>query len=340
MDSFKVLITTSDYLPNLGGLTSYTCNIESSLRELGISYELFHWRGKNKKSPDFSKFAIIFNVHYLGGYLNNEIKRHPRVVNFVHGSEILFYSSNILKRIVKRFLKKQQLNYFEKSYKNIFISNFTKEKLKLMGLREDFSRDIIIHNSIPVCSSERNNKSLKTEEIAIACIARDVPHKNLNGVIEFAKLLKKVSNKKIAVYLTSNKKISYDGITFYNIKNISNDKRDELFLSIHFNLLLSLDHSHKGFYEGFGLSVLEGNVFGVPGVVLSTGGLPENVHHKFNGYVFNEITLDSVNDFWVYAQASYFELKENCQSHVAQDHSLDQFKQLINFLISHDQAVL
>ena len=49
MDSFKVLITTSDYLPNLGGLTSYTCNVESSLRELGISYELFHWRGKIKR---------------------------------------------------------------------------------------------------------------------------------------------------------------------------------------------------------------------------------------------------------------------------------------------------
>jgi glycosyltransferase involved in cell wall biosynthesis len=329
MGSYKVLLTTSDYLPQLGGLTSFTLNIEACLKNLGIDYELLHWRAEDKKQVDVSSFDIVLNIHYLGGYLNSQIKNHPKVVNFIHGSEILFYSPNIVKRIIKRLLKSRQIDYFEKSFKNIFISDFTKEKLKSFGLKENFQRDLVFHNCIQVSSAKFHDNDLEKEELSVACIARDVPHKNLNGVLEFCRHLRKITNKKIVVYLTSDKSCLDEGLEIKNVSNISNEKRDEILASVNFNMLLSLDHSHRGFYEGFGLSILEGNIFGTPGVVLNSGGLPENVHHLKNGYVFKEITYSSVESFWNEIKDNYQEIKKHAFEHVTKHHGLDQYRHLL-----------
>lgn len=332
MDSCKALLTTSDYLPQLGGLTSFTLNLEASLKSIGFNYDLLHWRSSEKKIIDINKYDIVFNVHYLGGYLNPEIRKHSKVVNFIHGSEILFTSPSIFKRVVKKILRKPQLNYFERSYKNIFISNCTYEKLKHNGYKGNYARDLVFHNCINVESANFNEKNIATEVLKVACIARDVPHKNLKGVLQFCEILSDVSGKKVQVYLTSNKTSDHALVEVFNVSNISNEKRDELLAQVHLNLLLSLDHSRNGFYEGFGLSILEGNIFGTPGVVLNSGGLSENVHHQFNGIVLNEVSHAEVESAWIFLSDHYHRIQKNAFEHVNKYHGLNQYKALFSQL--------
>lgn len=326
----KILITTSDYLPLLGGLTSYTLNIESCLKANNIKYDLWHWRSTESRIPDFKQYDVILNVHYMGGLrLVNKISEQAKVINFIHGSEILFTSPNPIKKLAKKILKKVHIRYFERSHKNIFISEFTLEKLVKQGLKKNYERDMIVHNCINTENGEMAHANLNDEILRLVSIARDVPHKNLAGVILFAEMLSEISGKKIELYLTSDKTSGHSGVEVLNIKNISNEKRDEILKKSHMNLLFSLDHSESGFYEGFGLSILEGNIFGCPGIVLPSGGLPENVHHKYNGYVLEEIKFKEVEKFWNYLSENYQDLKQNSFEHVMKHHSLPQFSKVI-----------
>lgn len=330
----KILLTTSDYLPLLGGLTSYTLNIENCLKTNNIKYDLWHWRSSDDRKPDFNQYDIIFNVHYMGGLkLVGKINKKAKVVNFIHGSEILFTSPNPIKKIVKKFLKKFHIKYLERSYKNVFISEFTLETLVKQGLRKNYQRDMLVHNCINTENGELAEVNIDDEVIRLVSIARDVPHKNLLGVIKFSEILSQSSGKKIELYLTSDKTSQNPKVEVLNVKNISNEKRDEILKKSHMNLLFSLDHSKLGFYEGFGLSILEGNVFGCPGVVLPSGGLPENVHHRFNGYVLETINATEVNEFWKYFKDNYHFLRQNSFEHVMKHHSLAQFNKVLTGLL-------
>ena len=93
--TFKVLLTTPDYLPKLGGLTTYTLQVEKALKKLDLHYELLVWNSLSdlkKKTSDKKKgdYDYILNVHYQAGYFLKHIG--AKQVNFIHGSEILFYS--------------------------------------------------------------------------------------------------------------------------------------------------------------------------------------------------------------------------------------------------------
>ena len=106
----KILLTTSDYLPQLGGLTSYTLNLEKCLNKLDLQYDVHHWKSGKKLRLPLSEYTHIFNVHYMGGYFLRPDFQKQKVINFIHGSEILFYSNNYVKKIIKNVLKKNQMN--------------------------------------------------------------------------------------------------------------------------------------------------------------------------------------------------------------------------------------
>lgn len=97
--------------------------------------------------------------------------------------------------------------------------------------------------------------------------------------------------------------------------NLDEGSRDTIYEKSDFKLLLSLDHSECGFYEGFGLAVVEASKFGTPSVVLNTGGLPENVHHKKTGWVLESISKEEVEDFYKYIIENYSELSIACHEH-------------------------
>ncbi len=119
------MITTSDYLPQIGGLSTFTENMEKTLKELCLEYEVFHWKKYTdiKLSPDLKKYDYILNVHPQFAWLAES--SHEKMINFIHGSEILMTSPNLLKRMFKQFKKREYFSKLEESYLNIFISRAT-----------------------------------------------------------------------------------------------------------------------------------------------------------------------------------------------------------------------
>lgn len=96
----KVLITTPDYPPRRGGLSTFTLNIEDVLKEIGVEYDLLVWTGpkelKGLNYQSFSKYDFIFHIHSLSYQLLFPLNYHSKTKNilFFHGSEILFKGRN------------------------------------------------------------------------------------------------------------------------------------------------------------------------------------------------------------------------------------------------------
>lgn len=324
MKSKKVLLTTPDYPPRLGGLSTYTLCVESVLKEAGIEYDLLVWNHPRDLKRSAVDYDIVLNIHYMGGYFGQWDSR--KNINFIHGSEILFYSPNPLKRMIKKMMKKNMLNYFHESFQNIFISEFTLEKLSSLGLKTDYGRDIVFHNCIETNEVGFIDKDIQNE-IIFSCIVRDVPHKNLDGVVSLLESAAKRTEKKI-VLKTNSARVQSEIITIIPLENLSDSDRENVYKVSHFNILLSLDHSHRGFYEGFGLTCLESGKYGVPSIVSNTGGLPENVHHKLNGIVVSDNFLEDLD----YALKNYQSMRRWTFDHTHKSHSLNSFGRILNLM--------
>lgn len=319
--SDKWLITTPDYPPQLGGLSTYTLCVEAALKLCGIDYDVAVWKTPQEaRMIDGSQYNRVLNINYVGGFLGKWSSE--KNINFVHGSEILFYSPNPIKRFVKRMMKNRILDYFNLSYKNVFISSFTMEKLESFGLNIKYNRDQVFHNCIDISGHEFIDNDI-VDEIKFVSIVRDVPHKNLDGVVRLLEDLSDNIGKKIVLY-TNSERLNSSKITVHAKENLSNEERDQYYKESHFNVLLSKDHSEKGFYEGFGLTCLEAGKYGVPSIVASSGGLPENVHHMDNGVVVSSNFFKDFKEFI----SEYRNKRQYTYEHTINSHSIEAFAKL------------
>ena len=335
-----ILVTTSDYYPKLGGLSTFTKNIEKVLSELGLEYEIFHWKNRQDiQKISFDKiqnYSHVINIHPQFCWEQSAI--HQKTINFIHGSEGLMTSPNFLKRLVKAIRKKSYFKKLEQSYFNIFISEATFKKTIQKGYSEDYSRDLIIHNCIDTTGAKFIEKNISSEWV-FSCIVRDVPHKNLQGTLAFCELLSKFTNKKIELIVPQSTYLESSIVKVTKLESSSDDCRNKAYQRSHFNLLFSLDHAHVGYYEGFGLTVLEAAKFGTPSLVLSTGGLPEAVHHMKTGWVFDSIDEDTVKDFIEKMTIAHYKLLANeCYKHTLNSHSLNEYRRLLKTFLSRQEA--
>jgi len=321
-DRAKVLITTSDYPPKLGGLSTYTLNVEKTLKALGVEFDTLVWNGLNdlkEKSKIPYKYKYGFHIHYLGGVYTSQLCE--RNINFCHGTELLFTSPNLLKKIFKKLIRPYYINYFRKSYLNIFISDFSLNVIKNQTLSIDYSRDIVFNNCIDTQNSRYIPKELDPNNVVFVCVGRDVPHKNLNYSYILCKELSKRLNWNITLYCTKDFEDN-PLIKTINIKNINDSDLEKVYQSAHFNILPSLDHSHRGFFEGFGLTVLEAGKWGVPSVVSCYGGLPEACHNNETGLVIDPLKEDFDSFSMVLKKLNYGEISKNVFEHTHESHSL------------------
>lgn len=334
-----ILITTSDYYPQIGGLTSFTSNIAQALKNINCEYELFHWKKYSEiESYDqskFEKYELIINIHPMFSWLSSS--GHEKMINFIHGSEILMTSPNVIKRIVKNINKKKYFKRLESSKLNFFISEFTKNKIVSKGYSQNYSRDFIFHNCIN--TENANRKKIYIDDIVkLVCVARDVPHKNIAGAVRLAEIIAYISNKKVRLTLSPGIKLSSSTIEIVNLKDFSDQERSKVYAESDFNLLLSKDHSELGFFEGFGLTTMEAAVFGTPSIVLNTGGLPEAIHHEINGIVIDDITESSLAQIVPYLKSEkYNEMSEVAFEHVNNNHSLQFYEKLILKILEKKQ---
>ncbi len=331
-----LLLTTPDYPPKWGGLTTHTLNVEKVLRALGVDYELFHWKSVGEiatfPTKKLQNFKQVLNIH--SGFHMHMPATHPRVINFVNGAEILFYSPNMMKRLIKRALRRHSLRRVESAHKNIFISDFTFRTLQAQGLRADYSRDIVFPMCVETSHQVLCRKDFQQDPLRFICVARDVPHKNFRGVIDLCEEVQRRSGRKVELITVTDKVFTSPTITIHSHVNPDNNERDRLLKSAHFNLLLSLDHSHRGFFEGFGQIVQEAGCLGTPSIVLNTGGLPESVHHGETGWVISDTSPESVGQLWSnLSKNTYERVSSVCFEHTVTSHGLENWKRLFGTIL-------
>ncbi|MFA6236663.1 MAG: glycosyltransferase [Bacteriovorax sp.] len=329
-----ILLTTSDYFPKLGGLSTFTHNIELVLRDLKLDYELFHWKDyteiQNFSVSDLSQYSLIINIHPQFSWLTKA--HHEKMINFIHGSEILLTSPNPLKKLYKKLNKSGYFAKLESCYLNIFISEATLAKAAGEGFSTDYSRDLILHNCIDIKDSQFIKKDLKNK-LSFCCIVRNVAHKNLAGSVKFCELVAEVTGKEVELIVPQNSKISSSKISINELSSPDNYERDEAYKTSHYNLLLSHDHSGQGFFEGFGLTVLESARFGTPSIVMNSGGLPEAVHNGETGWVINDVTAENIQSIFNRENDSqYQQMAINCYGHTTRSHSLNEYAKLLKII--------
>jgi glycosyltransferase involved in cell wall biosynthesis len=331
-----ILITTSDYLPQLGGLSTFTIQIEKSLQDLGLSYEIFHWKNFeeiNQHSNNFSKYSLIINIHPQFAWLTKT--GHEKMINFIHGSEILMTSPNIFKKFYKTINKSKFFKKLEACHLNVFISKATQQKAVGLGYSLDYSRDIVFHNCIDTSDAKFVKKEIRND-LTFSCIARNVPHKNLQGTLEFCEMVKKITGRNVELIVSAGIGLTSSEIKITRLISSSNEERDEAYQRSHFNLLLSLDHSKRGFYEGFGLTVLEAGRFGTPSIVMNSGGLPEAVHHGETGWVIPIVSENAVKEiFNRKSEYHYYKMAIDCFEHTRQSHSLNEYNRFLEMIASY-----
>jgi glycosyltransferase involved in cell wall biosynthesis len=329
-----ILLTTSDYFPQIGGLSTFTQNIESVLNELKLDYKLLHWKSykeiQNISERELSQYSLIINIHPQFSWLAKS--HHEQMINFIHGSEIMMTSPNIIKKIYKKINKHNYFNKLQKSYLNIFISEATLSKACTEGFSIDYSRDLILHNCIDVKDAQFIKKEIRNK-LSFSCIVRNVTHKNLSGSQKFCELVAEVTGREVELIVPKDSKIASAKITIKELNSAENNERDKAYKASHYNLLLSLDHSHKGFFEGFGLTVLEAARFGTPSIVMNTGGLPEAVHHGETGWVIDKVSKESIKEIFSRENESkYYQMAIDCYSHTTRSHSLNEYAKLIEIV--------
>lgn len=331
-----ILLTTSDYLPKLGGITTFTLNIERVLKKFNIEYKLIHWKSYseilNFPQQELDKASLIINIHSAFHQFMRDTK--TPVINFFHGAEILFYSKNPIKNFVKKMTKINSIKKLSLAKYNIFVSEFTYQVMIKNGLKSDYSRDLIFNVMVDTAKNEMVSKKISDSTLKFVCVARDVPHKNFAGTIEFCEQLAELAQKKIELFTITNKKFHSNKIKIHSIINPSNEERDQYYKVSHFNLLFSLDHSKRGFFEGFGQVVQEAALFATPSIVLNTGGLSESVHHNFTGFVLNNLKKDSIlNLINSLSDLTYKNVSQNCFNHTIHSHDLSNWEILLRKLL-------
>lgn len=333
----KILLTTPDYPPKLGGLSTFTKSIERTLNQLGLSFDVLVWdQVKELKEPSLLPHSYEWgiHIHFFGShYLQGKCRQH---INFIHGSEILFTSPHLLKRIFKKLTKGFFLRRLQGSYLNFFISEFSLELIQSKGFSVNYGRDIVFHNCIKIEGAKFKAKSLNDSELKLICVARDVPHKNIKAAVDCAVALAEVTSKKVTLFLTKEVK-RHHLIDVVNISNISDGERNTLLRECHFNLLLSLDHRKRGFVEGFGLTVLEAGIQGTPSIVSPFGGLTEAVHDRNTGWVCSPIKSSFVNLFKKISEQEYSKVSKNCYEHTISSHDETHYQRLLGRVLGVDQ---
>ena len=124
--------------------------------------------------------------------------------------------------------------------------------------------------------------------------------------------------------------VDCEDFEYINISGIPEDEKEEIIKKSHFNLLLSKDHSAKGFFEGFGLTILEAGKYGIPSIVANSGGLSESVHDEYSGWVLNKEMDGST---WRNIENNYQQVSQNAFKHTHESHSMSNYSKMLKELV-------
>ena len=360
----KILIISSEFPPGPGGIGNHAFNISNELTKRGYrviintisdyvdknqevlfdlkySYKIFRFKRKKNAFLTWLHRLIIIRKTIIKNKITNviisgkfsiwvipfiKIYKNVKIFTVIHGTEL-----------GETLTLKWTLFCLGKSNNIISVSNFTRslvpEKLKLKtsvnnngidinkwnGVSDTYALDnypiLITVGSISLRKGQYNViKLLPTiiEEFPNAhyhCVGNYGEKKDLLNIIEELKL--------------------NDYVTLHGY--CEHSELEKLYNLSHVNMLLSNNNNNTDF-EGYGISVLEGNLYGVPAIGAKDSGLEDAIRNHYNGAIVdpnnNKDVMDSLKNIFMdynnYSIRSKLYAKAN-----KWDRKIDQYEQFI-----------
>ena len=236
------------------------------------------------------------------GFLLKKVFRIP-YLTFVHGSEILKFSGGGIKTsVVKKLLNESE--------KVIAVSSYTKGLVANVGLAEQKVK--VVNNALNLDSYDRTASGAYWDEklalegkTVLLTVSRLVRRKGHDVV--FDTLYDLVADHPDIVYL-----IAGDGAYRAELENkvedlgldefvrflgfVDGDSLDQLFAAGDVFIMPNRVEVGEGDVEGFGLSFLEANLFGLPVIAGESGGTVDAVVDEETGFLVEPTSKSEIKE--------------------------------------------
>lgn len=291
-DNSSVLLTTPSYLPNDDGFSRVSRFIESTLKALGVNFDIFVWESLDELK-DFSSHKVYdcaLHVHSNAlKHLGDKAKSH---FNFIHGFENFFPGQG--QKRINFFRRKFSLRFLSKATFNLFLSEYCFEKSKALGLQCSYDRDIILNPFYDLSRSNPSQKEKISKSLSFICLIDD--SELVSQVAPFMlELLKSIASTtgRTVHFASFYEHPKSELVQTTNLANVKEDVLESFIKSAHFNLLFHEDRAIG--LEKYRESIILAAKFGVPSIVSSEGSLSELCHHQNSGWVIKTSREDMVS---------------------------------------------
>ena len=322
----KVLVISSEFPPGPGGIGNHAFNLSNELSKRGYqiiintksdyvdksqevlfdmkcSFKIFRFkRKKNILQNWIHRFKTIrrtilkYNIKHviISGEFSIwtipliKIYKDIKITTIIHGTELGQHA----------YLR-WTLFCIEKSNNIISVSNFTKslipKKLKL--------KTHVINNGVDIDKWRITDDRRTLDNFPILITVGSISDRK--GQYNVIKLLPQIikefplthyhcignyEGKADFLNLIKLLKLN-DFVTLHGI--LKHSELEKIYSTSHVNMMLSNNNNNTDF-EGFGISVLEGNLYGVPAIGAKESGLEDSIKNHYNGELVNPNNLEQV----------------------------------------------
>lgn len=287
------------------------------------------------ESFDFSEFDVV--ISSSGWYMCKGIKTSKPTVHisyihhpprYLYGYETAvewqkYWPVKIYATIVNYFLRKW--DYSSSQRADVFIANSEETKRRIKKLYNRDSTVIYPPVNIPKVSSIKYQVPSIEYYVTVSRLGKA---KHIDLLIQTANVnklnLKVVGKGRELDYLKS---LAGDTIEF--ITDAPDQQRDSLLKDAKAFLFASVD-------EEFGIAPIEAMGFGTPVIAYDSGGLKETVSHGLNGFLFKELSAESlyeeIKKLKALSEGKYLEMRKNARKE-SEKYSFEVFRKKILALI-------
>ena len=345
--SNKILFISSEFPPGPGGIGNHAYNIANELTKKGYQviintksdyvdqnqevmfddkcqYKIYRFK-KNKtiihswinRIIRIRKTILKYNIErvIISGEFSIwtipfvKIYKGIKITTVVHGTEL---GRNL-------FLK---WTYFclGKSNQIISVSNFTKTLIPKFLKRKTH----VINNGIDVdkWNGTDQEKSLVNYPILLTVGSISIRKGQYNVIKILPQIIKEFplthyhcigndENKKEIIKLIKKYGLN-NNVTLHGI--IKHSELEKFYKIAHVNMMLSNNNNNTDF-EGYGISVLEGNLYGVPAIGAKKSGLEDAIIDQHNGKLVNPSNEDEVVESLKIIFMNYISYSYRSKSH-------------------------
>ena len=322
----KILIISSEFPPGPGGIGNHAFNICNELNRRGYQiiintksdyvdknqevmfdldrpYKIIRFERKQTTLQTWihrlkiiRRSIIKYNIErvIISGEFSIwtipflKIFRDVKITTIIHGTEL-----------GQNLYLKWTLFCLGKSNKIISVSNFTKslipKKLRL--------KTYVINNGIDIDKWSRINEKYTLDNYPILLTVGSVSQrKGQYNVIKFLPQIIKefpltqyhcvgsYEEKEDILRLVKELKLN-NFVTLHGI--LQHSELEKMYNIAHVNMMLSNNNNNTDF-EGFGISVLEGNIYGIPAIGAKESGLEDAIKNNHNGELVDPYNIKEV----------------------------------------------